>query len=79
MIAHHVARLPKEVAIQIARIVPLPPESIPVRSIVEAVSIINEGFVPVGPVAIGSAEVVRGYILVSQKGKPAPQPLGMRG
>lgn len=79
IIANYVARLPKAEAIQIARIVPLAPESTPVRSFTEEVSIIDKGVFATGSTSIGNAEVVRGYILVSQKGTPIPQPLGKRG
>lgn len=79
IMAQVIARLPKEEAIQISRIVTLPPESAGVQAIVKAATVIDKGFAVVGPTFIGRAEVTRGYLLVSQKGQPLIQPLGRHG
>lgn len=79
VMAQVIAKLPKEEATQISRIVILAPESAAVQAIVDAATVIDKGFAVVGPMLIGRAEVTRGYLLVSQKGQPIMQPLGMRG
>ncbi len=79
IMAQVIARLPKEEAVQISRIVTLDAGGPAVQAIVDAATVIDKGFAAVGPTLIGRAEVTRGYLLVSQKGQPLAYPLGRRG